>query len=195
MQPPNWGKIDELEIKVSNDISLKVPTLEDGKIFYKLFESQRQHLGEWLPSITNVKSLDEELNYIRNIRADFQTGAKLMLGIYDHGELIGSIGMNESNLSRDQMTLGYWIIQKKQGRGIMTSSAIELIEYLFRNSEVNRLELRICVENIKSRNLAIRLGFKSEGILREGEKIDDKYYDFEIFGLLRKEWKNKTVLN
>ena len=54
---------------------------------------------------------------------------------------------------------------------------------------MNRIEITCADDNIKSRAIPERLGFKQEGIKRDGEICDGAYRDLVIYGLLKREWK------
>lgn len=70
----------------------------------------------------------------------------------------------------------------------MTRALKSLIAYGFKELGLNRIEVRVAVENKKSRALPERLGFTEEGRLREAERLYDHYVDHIIYGLLTEEW-------
>jgi ribosomal-protein-serine acetyltransferase len=70
----------------------------------------------------------------------------------------------------------------------MTSACRSLIHYLFSELQLNRVEIKACTDNLKSRAIPERLGFKHEGTIRQAEWIRNKFYDFEVYGILAEEW-------
>jgi len=64
----------------------------------------------------------------------------------------------------------------------------KLVEFAFRNMEMNRVQIRCGVGNHKSAAIPRRLGFTLEGIERAGERHDHSYIDLEVYSLLKKEW-------
>jgi ribosomal-protein-serine acetyltransferase len=53
---------------------------------------------------------------------------------------------------------------------------------------MNRLYLRCAVGNIRSRKIALALGFSFEGTQRQAEWLYDHFVDLEMYSLLASEW-------
>ena len=49
---------------------------------------------------------------------------------------------------------------------------------------LHRIELHAAIENVGSIRVAEKLGFRSEGIMREGSKVPGGWLDCYSFGLL-----------
>ena len=60
----------------------------------------------------------------------------------------------------------------------------ELIKYLFVNG-FHRLWLLVAAYNQRARNLYTKLGFKEEGIQREGLYKNDQYFDYIMMSMLQ----------
>lgn len=84
--------------------------------------------------------------------------------------------------------IGYWLGEKYQGKGIMTKACKALIQYCFEELNLERIEIRVATENIKSQAIPERLGFQKEGCLRNAEVLYDQYIDLYVYGLLKKEF-------
>jgi ribosomal-protein-serine acetyltransferase len=72
----------------------------------------------------------------------------------------------------------------------MTKSCRAVINYIFNELELNRVEIRAAVLNKKSRAIPERLGFTQEGIIRSAEWLYDHFVDHVVYGMLRDEWSN-----
>ncbi|WP_343076315.1 GNAT family protein [Pullulanibacillus sp. KACC 23026] len=86
-------------------------------------------------------------------------------------------------------TIGYWLGQGFQGKGIMTKALEAVIHYGFTELNLNRIEIQAAVGNKKSRALPESLGFKEEGRIRQAEWLYDHYVDHVVYGLLVKDWQ------
>ena len=64
-----------------------------------------------------------------------------------------------------------------------------LIPSLFIDLRLNRIEATILEENLASKSLLKKLGFKKEGKLRKYLKINGNWRDHIIYGLLHDEIK------
>ncbi len=59
--------------------------------------------------------------------------------------------------------------------------------------DLNRVQINCAVENLRSRAVPERLGFKLEGTLRQTEILEDKSGNWAIYGLLKSEWKSDEI--
>jgi ribosomal-protein-serine acetyltransferase len=98
--------------------------------------------------------------------------------------LIGSVGLNTFNLPARSTEIGYWVAKDAQGDGVVTKACRTLIQYVFDDLGLNRIELRCSTVNTRSAAVAERLGFTREGTLRQAEFINEKPHDFYVYGLL-----------
>ena len=66
----------------------------------------------------------------------------------------------------------------------MTRAVRALVEHALLEWRLNRVEIRAAPENRRSRAIPERLGFLEEGVLREAEKVGDRYLDAVVYGML-----------
>jgi ribosomal-protein-serine acetyltransferase len=103
--------------------------------------------------------------------------------------VIGRIGLYEIDAQNRCASIGYWLDKEYEGRGIITESCKLLIDYAYTSLPVNRIEIRCATNNLRSKNIPIKLGFKLDGILRSGEFIHHSFHDLYNFSMLKNEWK------
>lgn len=113
------------------------------------------------------------------------------LGIFYNDSLIGCIGVHSIDWCNHKTSIGYWLDRRYQRKGIMTKACAGLLDYLFGELSLNRIEIRAAVENARSRAIPERLGFTLEGQIREAEWIEDHFVDHVVYGLLKQEWMGK----
>lgn len=71
----------------------------------------------------------------------------------------------------------------------MTQCTKAIIDYAFNKLDLNRVEIRASVENIKSQAIPERLGFTKEGRLRSEERVQGRFTDSYVYSLLKSEWQ------
>jgi RimJ/RimL family protein N-acetyltransferase len=75
-----------------------------------------------------------------------------------------------------------------RGLGYGTAALRLLVEHLFANHPINRLEWSCDVRNRASAAVAIKCGFAPEGVVRGLVFQMGDYHDTEIYGLVRADW-------
>jgi len=173
---------------VNENIEMKMLELEHAEELYNLTDSDRNHLKEWLPWVDHTKSIEDTKMFIEMGKKQFISNAGFQAGIWYKQNLAGVIGCHGMNFTNKSTSIGYWLGEGYQGKGIMTEATKVLIAYLFLELNLNRVEIRCAENNYKSRAIPERLGFVKEGILREIEWIYDHYVDHVVYGMLAKQW-------
>lgn len=102
-----------------------------------------------------------------------------------HGDqLVGMIGLYR--IGNGAAELGYWVAATARGRGVLTEAAKAVVDWGFASYGLGlqRIEWRAVVGNTASARAARRLGFRYEGLLRQGLHIPRGRDDGWIAGLL-----------
>lgn len=129
--------------------------------------------------------------FVGRARRSLRTGEGYILAITDRdsGALIGSCGL-EIRSTRDRRGhLGYWVAHPYWGQGVASEAASRLCHEAFTRLRLHRIETGVVRGNGASRSVLSRLGFRSEGWARENFRIDGKYRDCEMMGLLASEFR------
>jgi ribosomal-protein-serine acetyltransferase len=79
--------------------------------------------------------------------------------------------------------------EEYQGLGIMTRTCKGLIHHAFNELGINRIEIRACTGNEKSRAITERLGFKLEGTIRQAELLHERFHDHVVYGMLAEDFE------
>ena len=77
--------------------------------------------------------------------------------------------------------LTYWIDRKYWGKGIATCALKELEEFIFSNLSLRRIEIRAAKENIASQKIALKCGYKKEGLLRQMLYVENRWHDCFLY--------------
>ena len=145
-----------------------------------------ERLKPWMPWAVKDYSIDSATEFIaRSLKAFADEGRFEALILFDW-KIIGSIGFHD--LDQVNRHVGYWIAHAYEGKGIFTRSCRALIDYLFDTMKLNRVQINCNVENVRSRAVPERLGFKLERIHRQVEFLNDRFGDWTVYAMLREEW-------
>ena len=171
------------KIDKNTKLSLSIP--QYAAELFELTDKNRDFLKQWLPWLDDIKKPSDTKNFLELQLLRFQKGEALHTTIFYRDLIAGVLGYNQIDKVNHIGYIGYWLGKEYNGKGIMTSSVRELIDIGYFYYSLNRIDIRCAVENKRSRAIPERLGFKNEGVIRNAEKIDDKYLDHVVYGLLK----------
>ena len=177
-----------MQYEVDEEITLKLISETDAPALFRLTESSRENLREWLPWLDNTKSEKDSLGFIESSILNYEAKKGLNCGVFFNGELVGMAGFNSVDWANRIAYIGYWLAEGFQGNGIMTRAVHGLTEYAFNDLELNRIDIRAATGNKKSRAIPERLGFKEEGLIRQAEWLYDHYVDHVVYGMVKSDW-------
>jgi [ribosomal protein S5]-alanine N-acetyltransferase len=101
------------------------------------------------------------------------------------GRLIGMINYHRRDRREKRVDVGWLILPKFQGRGLMTEAACALVRHLFDDLDVHKVEALIRAENKPSIALARRLGFRREGgPIRDRWRVAGRWHSVMLYGLI-----------
>ncbi|QGY44497.1 GNAT family N-acetyltransferase [Maribellus comscasis] len=175
---------------VSDHVCLEALKLSMAQDVFSAIDKNRDFLRTWLPFVDFTLELSDTVLFIQSITAQKESRKKdEIFGIFVDGEFGGLIGFKDTDWINRKTEIGYWLIKEMQGKGIITSCVGKLISYSFQKLKLNRIQIKVAVGNTKSAAIPRRLGFQFEGIERAGERHNNKFFDLEVFSLLRSDNK------
>ena len=167
---------------------LRVWQAEDAGRRWALTEANRERFGEWLTWPDQTQSVTDVSRFIDETRAALRAGSGCDLAVVVDGVVVGGAGLCEIARPPGYGTLGYWIDQAAEGRGIMTAACRAVLRHGFEGLGLERVELWAMAGNQRSRALAERLGFVLEGTLRRRALHRGHWHDRVVYGMLRQQW-------
>ncbi|EFU83255.1 GNAT family N-acetyltransferase [Staphylococcus lugdunensis] len=181
--------------KIDESISLKILEQREAPLLFKLVDSNREYLSEFLPFVEYTTTVEDSKKFIRSALQQFSDGNGFHSGIWFYGELVGVIGLHYLDLVNKKTSIGYYLAETFQKKGIMTKCTEALIRYIYEEFDVNRIEICMSTDNKKSQSIPQRLGFTKEGTLRSNERLHGKFSDSYVYSLLREEYDHSLSLN
>jgi ribosomal-protein-serine acetyltransferase len=180
-----------VKIKVDNTLALELIDYHHAEPMYQLVKLNRLHLREFLPWVDNMRSVDDFRKYINSSKLRYTNHTELGYVIMAGEVMIGRVGMHNIDVNNKSGSIGYWLAKNWVGQGIITRCCKALIDECFMHLQFNRIEIRAATTNYKSQAIPERLGFKKEGIIRQGEFVNDHFVDLYVYSMLKEEWKRK----
>jgi len=179
-----------IKIKVDDTIAMVLIDNQHAEPLYQLVKANRLHLREWLPWVDQMRSLDDFRKYINSCKQRYANHTEMGYVIMQNQVMIGRLGLHNIDLHNKSGSIGYWLGKEWVGKGIITRCCKAAIYEGFSNLHLNRIEIRAATANFKSQAIAERLGFKKEGIIRQGEFVNNAFIDLYVYSMLKEDWQN-----
>lgn len=175
-------------LQVDEEIHLRMLSARDAEPLFILIDHSRAHLKKWLPWLDNTQKLEDSTAFIKSTFYTYNNRKGITAGIFWREQLVGVIAFNQLDFTHHIGTIGYWLGASFQGKGIMTRAVEAMVTYGFGDLGLNRIEIRVATGNLASLAIPERLDFSKEGILRQTERLYDRYVDHVVYSMLREEW-------
>lgn len=168
------------------DLHLRPLIGRDAGELFLLVDSYRKELGRWLPWVPATRAIADSSFYILSLTGFWKTG--LSFGVFESGTLVGTFGFQHGDERNEKVEVGYWLAPPYQGRGLAQRSLRLVLAAAFEHTTVHRVVARVQTDNTPSLSLLEKLGFRFEGVEREGMKFAEGRRDHRVYSLLRPEF-------
>ena len=180
---------NQLTIPVDDGIELRAVSVADCAELYAAIDRNRDRLRTWLPWIGLTYGQNDLAAHLQQREIDNAARGSLTTHIRFHGELCGAIGLHVIDQRHRSSSIGYWLDEAWEGRGIMTRACRAIVTEGFQQYGLHRIEIRCATGNSRSSAIPRRLNFVEEGILRQAEWLYDHLVDLRVFSMLEQDWK------
>jgi ribosomal-protein-alanine N-acetyltransferase len=121
---------------------------------------------------------------LRTLRRQARSGSTLPFALVYDGQLAGQVTVSAiMRGSLHSASVGYWLDQQIAGRGVGPVAVAMVIDHCFGPVGLHRIELNVRPENVRSRRVAEKLGFREEGIRLRYLHIDRAWRDHICYAL------------
>jgi RimJ/RimL family protein N-acetyltransferase len=149
-------------------------------------EALREHLW-FLPWVAEPPTLASAEARCRRALADFLLRADLPYLAFERrsGRLVGSAGLHRTDWALPKTEVGYWMRTSEVGKGYATEAVRALTAWALEGLGATRVALVTDERNAGSRAVALRCGFRLEGVLRHAARSPDgRLRDTCLYGKL-----------
>ncbi|MEN6357878.1 MAG: GNAT family N-acetyltransferase [Armatimonadota bacterium] len=129
--------------------------------------------------------------YIQGVLDSYSDGKDTPWGIEHKAEkkIIGSIHIMQLDLYHKKAQIGFVLARTYWGNGYMVEAVNTVFEYCFTKLQLNRIEGLCIPENNAGVRVMQKTGMKLEGLLRQCQYQKSEFRDFQIFAILRSDYK------
>ena len=168
-------------------VRLRGPSESDADALFALF-SDPEVMRYW--SRAPMRERGEAEGLIGDMLEAFSKRDLINWVIVGHDDrVIGTTALFHFDPRHRRAEVGYALRSDHWGRGIASEAVSLAIDWALQALDLHRIEADIDPRNDASRRVLERLGFCSEGVLRERFFVGDDATDSELFGVLAQEWR------
>lgn len=171
-----------LRLVLTPDAALRTPTIADVEALHLLIAESAAHLAPWMPWAGQGPVATR--TFVRDARLQAAAGTGLQLLLEDAAGIGGCVGLHGVDRRNGVAGIGWWVAPSREGTGRAAHACSALLAHGFDVLDLHRVEVGIAPGNHRSRALALRLGFRPEGVRREAEAHAGGHRDLELLGLL-----------
>ena len=170
MAAPRYATLAPLFEELRGDIVVVRPYRpEDAPLLQAAVAESRDHLRPWMPWADTHQTVEESLDWINRVRANWITRSDMAIAMFDAADpnrYLGGTGLHPRNWDVPYFEIGYWIRPTATGQGHVTEAVTLLTRFAIDVLGAKRVEIRCDERNTPSASVARRAGFVFEGVRR-----------------------------
>jgi len=175
---------------------LRPPRHSDFRPWMELRKASRAFLTPWEPAWSHDhltrKAFSDRVYWAQRSISDGHA-VPLFLIRRDDETLLGAVTLENIRQGPAQAgTLGYWIGEPYARRGYMREAIDAVVHYGFGVRDLSRMEAACLPENVASRRVLEKAGFKYEGVAQSYLQINGRWRNHVLYANLRSDRRGRT---
>ena len=158
------------------------PTIDNAELIYAVLVKNKKYLLPWMQWLNDTKSAKDTHNFLIQSDKKWDKDTAYEYSVVLNGTIIGACGAVVVDKTNKKVELGYWLAKDYRGNGYIMESVSLLEQKLFKNG-FNKIIIHTDVLNKSSVNIAKKLGYKLEAILKQDRylKHEKRFRDTNCF--------------
>lgn len=169
--------------------------LDDAPAVLELRLASKEFLEPWEPvRQPPFFTLAAQAAQIEVEQRQWQNDLGFSFGVFDKAseEMIGRVSLgNVVWAAWQNATLGYFIAERWNGRGMATDAVRSACMFGFETARLHRVQAGVMPRNKPSMRVLEKVGFRHEGFSPRYLNINSKWEDHEMFALTAEEWSEE----
>lgn len=166
--------------EMSLNLKLRNQRVSDARRFYEMLSNPN-----YLYFPVKPQSIQDEIDFLRLNAEKRKNKSEFNFSIIYKDTHVGAIGIRVDQFRSYIGEIGYFVDEKYWGKGIATQAVRLAEKFIDSRMNLHRIEIRMAKKNKASEKIAIKCGYRKEGILRQFLLIDDKWHDCYIYSKIR----------
>jgi len=171
---------------MSPDVSIRPYVTQDAPALYEAARESVHEVSPWLEWCHPDYTIAESRAWIEHCRHAREAGEEYHFAIVGpDGAFLGGCGLNRLEHQHRAANLGYWVRTSAAGRGVATAAVRQLAARAFAETELNRLQILVAVENPASCKVAERAGAVREAVVASRLILHGRVHDAVQYAIVR----------
>lgn len=179
-------------------IRLRPVRIRDGPRWSQIRLADRAYLEPWEPSA----EVDWDARHMLSswppicsaVRAEARKGRALPFTIELDGQFCGQLTIgNVTHGALRSAWIGYWVSSAATGGGVATGAVALGVDHCFTAVRLHRVEATVRPENVASRAVLTKIGFREEGRLQRYLDVDGGWRDHLLVALTAEEFNESMA--
>lgn len=163
----------------------RIASVADAAVLAATLQENRAFLAPWEPvRDERYFTVEHQRAVLEQALDAYARESMVPLVILGNGQVVGRININGITRGAFQSaTLGYWVSQSHNGRGLATAAVADVVAIAFGELGLHRLQAETLLHNTASQRVLTRNGFRPFAIAPSYLKIAGKWQDQILFHL------------
>ncbi|EFV74751.1 hypothetical protein HMPREF1013_05009 [Bacillus sp. 2_A_57_CT2] len=191
-------KVEKLRIQMINKKEIPMIRLEPftEKDFDLLISwiSTPELMVQWSGAHFKFPLNHEQLaKYISS--ANLETSSEYICKVLANDEIVGHISLGRVDRVNETARIGkVFISPTARGKGYASEMIHQILNLAFQELRLNRISLGVFDFNLPAIKIYEQAGFQKEGLLRQTNKVRNKYWNLIEMSILKAEWQARPGL-
>ncbi|WP_233266810.1 GNAT family N-acetyltransferase [Tomitella fengzijianii] len=195
---PGWpARIGALQVP-AGVVTLRPVRMRDAKQWSRARVRDEDHLRPWEPTgsepwVIRHRAAAWPAICVR-LRMAARHGVIIPMVIEVDGKYAGQLTIG--NIVRGPLRsawIGYWVSTEFSGRRVASAAVALAVDHCLSRVGLHRLEATVRPENLPSRSVLRRAGFREEGLLRNYMDVDGAWRDHILVGMTTEDFPDTAA--
>ncbi len=174
-------------------VKIRKLKISDAQDIYE--NAKDEEVTRWMLNIPHPYPRDEARKFIRRTyyRLKKKKGYDFGIVLKNTDEIIGMVSLGNIDWKNKNAEVGYWLGKKYWGKGLIIEAVKLILKFGFGKLKLHRIYAHLFEENIGSKKVLEKCGFKLEAIMREALFKHNKWHNELKYGILEKEYEKTAT--
>lgn len=167
----------------SQRLELRCYQITDVPSIRAMLDANRERLRNEFPArVKRIDSTEDVEAFVWQVRQLWDVRDAFHFSIWEKQQqsYVGEVFIACMSWLVPKGDVGYFVVKQYEGQGMITEAVSAILPFAFDGLQMNKLQIRCPVDNLRSQRVAERSGFKIEGVLRNDHVNNDGHMPIDI---------------